>query len=109
MRIRSWRSWSERRARWTKSSRALALNCRRGRCRGNGCLWIRWARMSVGKFHARIGAKNLLAGRCDFALKNNALADGGADAGLNEAGHASGDFGVELNCFTGHNCAENFY
>lgn len=63
--------------------------------------------MRAGKFHARNGAKSLLAGKCDLALENNAIADAGADAGLNEAGHATGNFRFELNRFTGHDGAEN--
>ena len=62
----------------------------------------------MGKFRARNGAKNLLAGKCDVALKDDAVADAGADAGLKEAGHAASDFGFELKCFAGQDSAENF-
>ena len=65
--------------------------------------------MSVAKFRARNGARNLLAGKCDVTLKDDASANARANAGLDEAGHTASDFRFELNRFTRDDGAENFY
>src|SRR5215212_9676225 len=102
-RIRLLQWWLETRRHWIKLRRVLPRNYRRGKCRGSGYLSVRSAPMSAAKFRARNGAKSLLTGKCNFALKNDAIADARGDAGLYETCHAPGDFRFEVNGFDGQN------
>src|SRR5688572_13673756 len=108
MRIKWWLWLSGMRAPWSRLKRRWARSCRPGRRRGSGCLWIRLGTMRAEKFRGRSGARNLFPGQRDFALQHEATADACGNAGLNEAGHAAGDFGFELECFAGEDCAEDF-
>jgi hypothetical protein len=65
--------------------------------------------MRAGKFPGRNGAKNLLARKCDFAVKDGPVADARGDGSLNEPGHASGHFRFDVKCLAGENGVLNFY